>query len=73
MVKALFSKMERFLIRKNKRFVIQTDSSDRYTSSDNTAGDCTHEGLIEPQDQRFSMLIEDTRIPSAVIDEPPDI
>ena len=32
-MKALFSKIERFLIRNNKKFVIQTDSSDGESSS----------------------------------------
>ena len=32
-IKALFSKIERFLIRNNKKFVIQTDSSDSESSS----------------------------------------
>ena len=72
MIKTLFSKMERFLIRNNKRFVINTDSSDGDSSSDSKTGDYMLEGINGHQDQRFSLLLEETGIPFAFDDEPPD-
>ena len=63
--------MERFLIRNNKRFVIGTDLSDG-ASSDSKTGDCMLEGINGHQDQRFSLLLEETGIPFAFDDEPPD-
>ena len=35
-IKALFSKVERFLIRNNKKFVLKTDTSDGEISSEIT-------------------------------------
>ena len=57
-IKSLFSKVERFLIRNNKRFVIGTDSSDGESSSERIVRDPMFENMNEHQDQRFSHLLE---------------
>ena len=70
-IKSLFSKVEKFLIRNNKRFVIKSDSSDSETSSDLIVQDHMSEKINEFQDQRLSYLLEQTGNFKAPDDEPP--
>ena len=57
-IQSLFSKVERFLIRNNKRFVIETDLSDGESSSELIVKEPMLENVSEHQDQRFSHLLE---------------
>ena len=57
-IQSLFSKVERFLIRNNKRFVIETDLSDGESSSELIVKEPMLENVSEHQDQRFSLLLE---------------
>ena len=69
-ISALFSKVERFLIKNNKRFVIQTDSSDADSSSSPVTREQMHENINDHQYQKFAYLLEQTGLPLAFEDEP---
>ena len=70
-ISALFSKVERFLIRNNKKFVLKTDSSDSDSSSNPVTREHMHGIITEHQDQKFTLLLKQTGLPLTSEDEPP--
>ena len=57
-ISALFSKVERFLIRNNKKFVLKTDSSDSDSSSNPVTREHMHGIINEHQDKKFTLLLK---------------
>ena len=58
-MKILFSKTERFLIRNNRKFVINS-SENTSTDSDSTDKDFSENSIKQGFDPRFKQLLKDT-------------
>ena len=58
-MKILFSKTERFLIRNNRKFVINS-SENTSTDSDSTDKDFSENSIKQGFDTRFKQLLKDT-------------